>query len=69
MSSPLKQEEYEVRIANLYLAQCLNFLQYATIISKIFVFKNKADFQILSALEFFNGNTFAFVSLDCFFPS
>ena len=62
-------ENHKDRLSGIYLAQCLNFMQYLDIINKIFVLKNKIENQLNFPFGFTSGDFFAFTSSECLLPS
>ena len=64
-----KTQNYNSRLSSIYLAQCLNFMQYLNIINKIFNPINKIENQLNFAFEFTSGDWLAFTSSECLLPS
>ena len=64
-----KIQNYNKRLSNIYLAQCLNFMQYLNIINKIFIPINKIENQLNFPFGFTSGDLFAFITSECLLPS
>ena len=64
-----KNQNHNGRLSSIYLAQCLNFMQYLDIINKIFIPINKIENQLNFPFGFTSGDLFAFISSECLLPS
>ena len=69
MTFDSKTKTHNDRLSGIYLAQCLNFMQYLDIINKIFFPINKIEDQLNFPFGFTSGDLFAFTSSECLLPS
>ena len=66
-SSTKFKEKTEKRIAKVYLALLLTFIQYVNIINKVFAPQINIENDSSFFFEFSVGDIYAFLSLDCLF--